>query len=194
MKVHSHFCATLATAAAVLTFSPAPIALAQSSSRSEGPTIQSFLAPHHAQVATGPSVLRWEPVSPAMLAPPTLFPGQGSPSQKSPAIAVGLSLIVPGTGHMYVGKWGWGALYLVLNALVGGNALYSGEPLGYAAWALTDFWIIYDAYNSARQYNLSRVQVPPTPQSLPEGFADLTGATRLHITLGRFSVGTSATR
>lgn len=54
--------------------------------------------------------------------PDTLYYEIGK--MKSPALATGLSLILPGGGQMYNGKWAKGFIFLGANATLGGTAAY----------------------------------------------------------------------
>lgn len=54
--------------------------------------------------------------------PDTLYYQQGK--MKSPGLATFFSVLVPGTGQMYNGKWVKGSLFFTANTAVAGSAAY----------------------------------------------------------------------
>jgi TM2 domain-containing membrane protein YozV len=79
---------------------------------------------------------------------------------KNAGIAAVLALIIPGAGHIYLGKIGEGIMYLIL-AIILGVLFWLIIP----AIILVILWIwqIYDAYNRANQYNASVQQTGRAP-------------------------------
>lgn len=63
--------------------------------------------------------------------------------KKSPGVAVGLSLIITGAGHMYLGKVGFGFLLLFIQL-----ALWL-VLMGWVMWIIAPIL----AYNEAKRYN-----------------------------------------
>jgi len=97
---------------------------------------------------------------------------------KSAGIAAILAVLIPGLGHIYLGKITEGIVYLVLGVIIlgmgGAVAVFLGVATGgvgyliglgiiavlyLAFWA----WQIYDAYNKSNQYNASIQQTGRAP-------------------------------
>lgn len=101
-------------------------------------------------------------------APPCGAPAYYAVPPKSGGIAAILAFLIPGLGHIYLGKIGEGIIYIILGVaiwiigviavtIVGIATLGFGFIIGIvvvviiylAFWA----WQIYDAYNKTNQYN-----------------------------------------
>ncbi|MDD5474639.1 MAG: zinc-ribbon domain-containing protein [Candidatus Methanoperedens sp.] len=83
------------------------------------------------------------------------------PEKKSVALAVVLSIFIPGAGQMYCGKVARGVGILVLSILMfsmfgytAGSNPNSSEPvIPFLLWILVYIWNIYDAYKLAEKIN-----------------------------------------
>lgn len=85
---------------------------------------------------------------------------------RSPALAVGMSAIIPGTGKIYAGRWKDGLIALVFVATTANQAYVGfskkGEESVYGwinAGLATGFYIgnLYGSYKAAKKYNASKV-------------------------------------
>ena len=101
---------------------------------------------------------------------PALPYGYGEPLAKSPGLALFLSILFPGLGHIYVGAYERalmiiGGIGVSVWAIVQSN----GDlwPLAFAI-AFAYFYSIFDAYREAQIVNLA-VQDLPKPQRQGEG-------------------------
>lgn len=79
---------------------------------------------------------------------------------KNAGIAAVLALIIPGAGHIYLGKIGEGIIYLVL-AIILGVLFWLIVPL--IILLVLYIWQIYDAYNKANEYNAALQQTGRAP-------------------------------
>lgn len=77
-------------------------------------------------------------------------------SRKSPALAAAISLLIPGTGLMYVGKWGMGLLSFGTHVLSAYTATAFGGTEGYLGWGAVIISSAFLAYHEAREYNQAR--------------------------------------
>jgi hypothetical protein len=110
------------------------------------------------------------PAAPAQPAGPAAAYGYGDPLAKSPGLALFLSILVPGLGHIYVGAYERalmiiGGIGVSIWAIVQSN----GElwPLAFAI-AFGYFFSIFDAYREAQIANLAGQELPK-PQRQGEG-------------------------
>jgi len=80
---------------------------------------------------------------------------------KSTGIAAVLAVLVPGLGHIYLGKITEGIVFLVLGVILGVIGLLTL----FLIFLPIVFWIwqIYDAYNKSNQYNASIQQTGRAP-------------------------------
>lgn len=87
-------------------------------------------------------------------------PMYGAVPMKSSGVAAILAILIPGLGHIYVGKITDGIIYLIL-AIVLGFLLFLIVPiiLLLVLW----IWQIYDAYNKANEYNAAVQQTGRAP-------------------------------
>ena len=101
--------------------------------------------------------------------PPAAY-GYGDPLAKSPGVALFLSILCPGLGHIYVGAYERSLM------IIGGIAVSiwaivhsDGElwPLAFAI-AFAYFFSIFDAYREAQIVNLAGQELPK-PQTQGEG-------------------------
>ena len=79
---------------------------------------------------------------------------------KSAGLAAVLALIIPGLGHIYLGKIGDGIVYLVLSVVLGA-LFFLIVPL--IILLILWIWQIFDAYNKANQYNAAVQQTGRAP-------------------------------
>lgn len=82
------------------------------------------------------------------------------PSRRSPAVAAGMSAVLPGAGHVYAGRWQEGIAALVTNALFISATWLAWDREEYAVagvlGAAEVFWYggnVVGAANAARRYN-----------------------------------------
>ncbi|MDM8549760.1 hypothetical protein QUF72_06775 [Desulfobacterales bacterium HSG2] len=79
--------------------------------------------------------------------------------QRSPDVAVLLSLFLPGSGQIYTGQVGIGLLYLALT-----YCLCSTDSLHFLIklWAIIFYgWVTIDAYLYAKNLNTQQTRIPP---------------------------------
>jgi phosphonate transport system permease protein len=76
--------------------------------------------------------------------------------KKSPILSSILSLIIPGLGQAYVGHLARGVTFFFAIAVVSLLVRWRGEVLLYSAVAAAWLWNAWDAYNLARERQLSR--------------------------------------
>ncbi len=69
---------------------------------------------------------------------------------KNEGLAAILSLLMPGVGHFYIGKWGWGAFWIILTV---GFQVGSGGTLGFIMHILAAI----QAYKKAEATNDERL-------------------------------------
>lgn len=109
------------------------------------------------------------PAAPA--AAPVVQRPYGDPLDKSPGLALFLSIIVPGLGHIYVGSYER-ALMIIGGIGVSIWAIVHSDgrlwPLAFAI-AFAYFFSIFDAYREAQIANLTADQELPKPRRQSEG-------------------------
>lgn len=93
-------------------------------------------------------------------APPYGQPMYGPVPMKSTGIAVILAVLVPGLGHIYLGRIGEGIMYLILAFVFGALIILL---IGFILLPILWIWQIYDAYNKANQYNAAVQQTGRAP-------------------------------
>jgi len=76
-------------------------------------------------------------------------------NQKSEALALILSLIIPGVGEMYAGKVGKGVLILLLAIL---SAALTIVLIGFIMYPIVWIYSMIDSYNLAKEYNALLLQ------------------------------------
>ena len=76
-------------------------------------------------------------------------------NQKSEALALILSLIIPGVGEMYAGKVGKGVIILLLAIL---SAALIMLLIGFILYPIVWIYSMIDSYNLAKRYNALLVQ------------------------------------
>ena len=76
-------------------------------------------------------------------------------NQKSEALALILSLIIPGVGEMYAGKVGKGVIILLLAIL---SAALIMLLIGFIMYPIVWIYSMIDSYNLAKQYNAMLLQ------------------------------------
>lgn len=122
--------------------------------------------------------------APPYPAPPPYYPQPpyGAPVPylplKSAGIAAILAFLIPGLGHIYLGKITEGIVYLILGVAIWSVGGIVVIIVGIATWGLgilvgiavltiiyLVFWIwqIYDAYNKANQFNAALQQTGRAP-------------------------------
>ena len=110
------------------------------------------------------------PAAPAQPAGPPAAYGYGEPLAKSPGLALFLSILVPGLGHIYVGAYER-ALMIIggIGVSIWAIVQSKGElwPLAFAI-AFGYFFSIFDAYREAQIANLAGQELPK-PQRQGEG-------------------------
>lgn len=110
------------------------------------------------------------PAAHTQQAPPVAPYGYGEPLAKSPGLALFLSILFPGLGHIYVGAYER-ALMIIGGIGVSIWAIVQSEgdlwPLAFAI-AFAYFYSIFDAYREAQIVNLA-MQDLPKPQRQGEG-------------------------
>lgn len=105
--------------------------------------------------------------------------GYGAPLPlKSAGLAAVLAVLIPGVGHIYVGKVMEGIIILILSIVIGSVGSVVVILWGLATWGVgfifgvvilaiiyLVFWVwqIFDAYNKANQYNAALQQTGRTP-------------------------------
>lgn len=102
------------------------------------------------------------------------------PPKKSPALAAGMSAILPGSGQAYTGSWQSGAMAFVLNALFLSAALELADHDLHAAslasgvvFSITYLGNILNAAESARIYN-QNYYAPDVEAEKAKRFPELT--------------------
>ena len=110
------------------------------------------------------------PPPPAAPAAPVMARPYGDPLVKSPGLALFLSILIPGLGHIYVGAYER-ALMIMGGIGVSIWAIVHSEgelwPLAFAI-AFAYFFSIFDAYREAQIANLAGQELPK-PQRQGEG-------------------------
>ena len=123
-----------------------------------------------AEPKTVPPTPSSEPAPPPPPAAPYRTQGYGDPLAKSPGLALFLSILVPGLGHIYVGAYER-ALMIMGGIGVSIWAIVHSEgqlwPLAFAI-AFAYFFSIFDAYREAQIANLAGQELPK-PQRQGEG-------------------------
>ena len=76
-------------------------------------------------------------------------------NQKSEALALILSLIIPGVGEMYDGKIGKGVVILLL-AIISSALMF--VLIGFILYPIVWIYSMVDSYNLAKQYNTLLLQ------------------------------------
>lgn len=133
---------------------------------------ESVTEPEEAAPSTKPAppVPRFESAPPPPPAAPAAGYGYGDPLAKSPGLALFLSILCPGLGHIYVGAYER-ALMIIGGIGVSIWAIVHSEgelwPLAFAI-AFGYFFSIFDAYREAQIVNLAGREMPK-PQSQGEG-------------------------
>ena len=110
------------------------------------------------------------PAAPADPVRPPVAYGYGDPLAKSPGVALFLSILFPGLGHIYVGAYER-SLMIIGGIGVSIWAIVHSEgalwPLAFAI-AFGYFFSIFDAYREAQIVNLAGQELPK-PQTQGEG-------------------------
>ena len=90
---------------------------------------------------------------------PDLQPQQMKPKRmqrpvewKNETIALVLSIILPGTGHIYIGQLVKGISILAVDTVITVLFWFVDPLIGIAYFPLT-IWVCYDAYKSCKTYN-----------------------------------------
>lgn len=99
------------------------------------------------------------------------MPAYGNPLEKSPGLALFLSIFFPGLGHIYVGSYER-ALMIISGIGICVTAMVFSDgrlwPLGFVI-AFSYFFAIFDAYREAQIANLAADQELPKPRRQGEG-------------------------
>jgi len=140
------------------------------------------------------------PVEPAAAPPPAAAPRLPAPAYdpmaKSPGLALFLSILVPGLGHLYVASYERALMIVSAIAVSAWTIAYSEGRLWPLAFviAFSYFFSIFDAYREAQIANLDAGQELPKPRRRGEGrlvfgvFLTVLAAVILADNLGLFDI------
>jgi TM2 domain-containing membrane protein YozV len=95
----------------------------------------------------------WQPMA-ALQSPAPATPAAPAAAAKNPGIAAVLSLIVPGAGHLYVGHYAAGILFVLCFAAIGAVLLTLDELRSGNAWIvglLAVAFVLYAIIDSIRK-------------------------------------------
>ncbi len=93
-------------------------------------------------------------------APPYGQPMYAPMPLKNAGLAAILALIIPGAGHIYLGRIGEGLMYLIVCIVLG---VLFFLLVTIVVLLILWVWQIYDAYNKANQYNAAVQQTGRAP-------------------------------
>ncbi len=81
---------------------------------------------------------------------------------KSAGLAAVLAFLIPGLGHIYLGKIGEGLFYLIISIVMAALSPFTLFVL-FIPLVVIWIWQIYDAYKKANQYNSAVQQTGRAP-------------------------------
>jgi len=108
---------------------------------------------------------------PAAPAAPMAARSYAGPMDKSPGLALFLSIFFPGLGHIYVGSYERAVMIIGgIGVSIWGMVVTDGRlwPLAFAI-AFSYFFAIFDAYREAQIANLAADEEPPKPRREGQG-------------------------
>ncbi len=82
---------------------------------------------------------------------------------KSAGLAAVLAFLIPGLGHIYLGKIGEGLFYLIISIVMAALSPFTLFVLFIPLVVIYWIWQIYDAYKKANQYNRAVQQTGRAP-------------------------------